>query len=586
MPGRIELVAEFDRRLTEGVAFGVGVDDSFVEHPPSRVPVVFGEPPAVLEIGDPVLAGIDLVDPHREYVIVDRGDVEPVVGDDRVEGDELTSRWEERRVGVAHSDGSACVGSQLLAVDVGERLVDGDLVGGLADGATLDRDLVPAHSDACTGDRRFDRDLVGPEQLGIQWVAELEPELLAGPATIVVAAAGLEELEGAMGSTLVHRRVGVRLGAFGRGCAGADSQLERRVGVEVVDRAHGDPAFGKRPFGESADRVVLGDLVVGREPECHGGTVHGQRGHFEDGAGVDPLVELDEEDRGGRQGLVHGGHPADLGRRCAEFEAECLVEVTTGERGRVGGDLDDEVGCSRNAIDGARFVLEAHGTGAEPQPATRHLRSDRDRDVGPFDLIEGAERDHRLVEGDRDERRQIDRTLGLVAKDLERSGVVHLGLWGRSGGRKCLIERRPGTGPRPRLGRTEELDLVGLVRREVGQTAEQQRRIGRIERHAVHSRLAVDGAWTPSPVGLAQLDDDFGVATSRVAAFESHGRHARARLFVARPLVVVGAALTVIAILVDGVVVGDLLVGASAASRCEQRDHDEDGEEPEAARGT
>ena len=94
---------------------------------------------------------------------------------------------------------------------------------------------------------------------------------------------------------------------------------------------------------------------------------------------------------------------------------------------------------------------------------SRDFGRDRHRHIVDIELAERAQRHHRLVERDRDERRQLDRPLGLETQHLERSRVD--GGWRFAATRgEVGLDRGAGLRRTKRFGRpVEVLDVVGVV---------------------------------------------------------------------------------------------------------------------------
>ena len=220
---------------------------------------------------------------------------------------------------------------------------------------------------------------------------------------------------------------------------------------------------------------------------------------------------------------MHGGHVADLHGGGRELEADVLAEFAAIDRGRSCVDFDAVVRGGRDPVDRSDFVLEASGAGTEPDPPAGHLGSDRDWHVGSFDLVDGAERDHRLVERDRDERGEVDGPFGLEAEHFERSRVGRFDRASVGRRREGLVDGGARAWTRPGLGWTIELGaIVGVFfeRREPGQ---QQRRVGTIEWRAIDRGFADEALIGFGAVEVAELNHDLGIGVGDAIAVDAYG---------------------------------------------------------------
>ena len=148
------------------------------------------------------------------------------------------------------------------------------------------------------------------------------------------------------------------------------------------------------------------------------------------------------------------------GRRGRELPGHGVGQLAARRRRDTGRHLDGVGRGHRQTIDQLGLVLEAQRAGADPLPATLHLRRHGRRHIERFQLLESGQLHHGLVERDAQRRRHLDVTFGLEAEHLERAGRrlegFRLSLW-REGG----VDGVAGAGRGQCLGRAVEvLDVV------------------------------------------------------------------------------------------------------------------------------
>ena len=246
--------------------------------------------------------------------------------------------------------------------------------------------------------------------------------------------------------------------ALGRGGAGADRDLECGIGGEWCDRTERHGAAVQGVLDRTAGGLVGVDLGRCRQPKRLGtAAVDGQRRDVEHRGGIDALIEHGDEHRGQRQALGLADELCDRGGRGAERPRHLLGECRTVGRPGAGRNDRPVLGRCREPVDHAGDQLEPQGAGADPPPAAVDRWCDLDGNVGGVELLERRQRHHRLIEGDTEERGDVDGALGLEAQHLERAGGG-LTRTGRTGWRrKHRIDRVADQRGSQRLGRTIEL---------------------------------------------------------------------------------------------------------------------------------
>ena len=126
-----------------------------------------------------------------------------------------------------------------------------------------------------------------------------------------------------------------------------------------------------------------------------------------------------------------------------------------------------------------------------------------------------------MVESHRDERRQVDGTLGLETQHFERA---RSGFRGDNVGRRreCLIDRGSWPWPGAGIWRTVEVDLIGFLRFEVRKSVEQLADTSGAQWITLHRGFSYDsfGVLTRRVV---EADNDLGVAGLATRSVDAHG---------------------------------------------------------------
>ena len=214
----------------------------------------------------------------------------------------------------------------------------------------------------------------------------------------------------------------------------------------------------------------------------------------EHGLGVDVLIERGDEHRLQRQVLAvarrrdPGPRPAAWRTRPRRPAASSAPLADAG----AGGHGDRVVGRHRQAVPVGG--VEAQRRRADPLPASLDGRRDGRRHVGRGQLGDRADGDHRLVERDRQERRQPDLARRLDAQHLERLGRRRRRIDVLVGRERDVGLLALGAGDR--LGRPVELGGLGGVGVERWEPVEDARR--RRRRRAACPRAAPRRRPAPS----------------------------------------------------------------------------------------
>ncbi len=212
---------------------------------------------------------------------------------------------------------------------------------------------------------------------------------------------------------------------FGRGGTRPDLDGDGAVQRHWFLGAESQPASFLGPLDQPAyilvrlDLVLLGQAQGQHPPSCAHPDGLQHRG------GINALVEGDEEQgvrRLGGIGRVSEGH---LGRRGAEGPLDRLAQFPAGYRAGARRHGDPVHGRLGKAVDQVRVIFKGQVFGANPAPPAGQVGFELHRYIGGGQVAQRRQGNHRLVEGQVDERGQRDLPFRAVTEHLQRA-LLHL----------------------------------------------------------------------------------------------------------------------------------------------------------------
>ncbi len=353
---------------------------------------------------------------------------------ERIGGDELPVRADEDRTCIAHVERFAPFLTERLAVHVHDVGRNGHRVRRVAGGGATDLERAAEVVDTQSGHGGIDVDPRRIERLAVEHVVELDGE--RGERSTRVEALRSLDVERRIRATGLPEILVTDEGAFERRNAGSDLDHDAGVRREGLGRHEGNGAAGECCVERSPGSDCGIEFAVGREADrVDGSGIEADR--REHGVRVDTLIERGDEHGVESHRVRHSGQARRCCCRGGEREAHIVGERCAIDRFGARRHRHGVLGGCRQTVEGLVAVdavlrtrlrrdLEAKRAGPDPTPATvdaggvSDVGLDGDRHIGSVELLEGREFDHRLIEGQRDERCDVDVTLGLHAEHFER----------------------------------------------------------------------------------------------------------------------------------------------------------------------